>query len=78
MNFSTQVKEGDLNIPVLNAKVQEWPVVGKSIYHIWEISSENIDKAVEEFKPQLEKLAPKILNAAKGLSGTIFLFMISS
>jgi predicted PurR-regulated permease PerM len=77
MNFSTQVKEGSLNIPPPKAKVQEWPVVGKSIYHIWEISSENIEKAVEEFKPQLEKLAPKILNAAKGLSGTIFLFMIS-
>jgi len=76
-NFSVHMKEGAINIPPPQAKVAEWPVVGKSVYHIWKVSSENLDKAVEEFKPQLEKVAPQILNVAKSLSGTIFLFMIS-
>lgn len=75
--FSTQMEEGTLNIPPPKEKVAEWPIVGKSIYHIWKLSSENFEKAVEEFEPQLKKMAPKVLSSAKGLTGGIFLFMIS-
>jgi predicted PurR-regulated permease PerM len=76
-NFSVQMKEGTINIPPPKAKVAEWPIVGKSVYHAWKVSSESLDKAVEEFRPQLEKVAPKILSTAKGLSGAVLLFMVS-
>jgi predicted PurR-regulated permease PerM len=75
--ISTQMKEGSLNIPPPKEDVAEWPVVGKSIYHVWQVSSENIEKATQEFKPQLQKIAPKILDTAKSLSGAILLFMVS-
>jgi len=75
--FSMQMKEGTLNIPPPKKNIAEWPVIGKSIYHVWQLSSDNFEKAVEEFKPQLEKMAPKVLGAAKGLGGAILLFMIA-
>jgi predicted PurR-regulated permease PerM len=76
-NFSTHLKEGTLSIPSPKENVAKWPVVGKSVYHIWQLSSENFEKAVEEFRPQLKKMAPKILGAAKGLGATVLLFMVS-
>ncbi len=75
--FSMQMKNGTLNIPAPKEEIADWPVIGKSFYHIWQLSSENLEKAVEEFRPQLEKMAPKVLGAAKGLGGAILLFMIA-
>ena len=75
--LSEQMKEGTLSIPPPKDEIAQWPIVGKTIYHIWDVSSKSIDEAIVEFKPQLEKLAPKILNAAKGFSSAILLFIVS-
>jgi len=75
--LTTEYKDGTLIIPEPSSNVTEWPIVGKSIYKTWKLASKNIEAALKTLKPQIKEYVPKVLNAAAGLGGTIFLTILS-
>ena len=72
-----KIEEGSLAVPPPSEKVASWPVVGKPLHDVWMLASENIGAAIQKFKPQIKKIAPKLLSAAAGLVFTILQFIIS-
>ncbi len=76
-NLSTKMETGNIDIPMPQEKVKEWPVVGNTIYDTWKLSSANFSDVVEKFKPQIKEFAPKLLSSAAGFGTTILLFIIS-
>jgi len=76
-NLSTKMELGTLAIPLPNEDVKEWPVIGKTIYETWKLSSTNIGEAIEKFQPQIKEYAPKLLSSAASFGSTILLFIIS-
>ncbi len=76
-NVATQYDEGTLVIPPAPTEVAEWPVIGKSIYEIWELASKNIEGLVKKLEPQIKEYGPKFISAITGLGGTILVSILS-
>jgi len=70
-----QMEAGTFHIKPPKKKVADWPVVGKQVYETWELFSTNMVAAVNKFKPQIRKIAPKVLSLATGLGTTWLLFI---
>jgi predicted PurR-regulated permease PerM len=75
--IKTKIQAGDLHIPPPDAQVESWPIIGKPIYHFWQLATTSISGIFEMFEPQLKKIAPKMLLGITGMATTIFLFIIS-
>ena len=76
-DIATQLESGTLKIPPPKDKVADWPVVGHSIYDVWELASVSIKDAAENFQPQIKEFAPKVLSLASHLVVTLLLFFAS-
>jgi predicted PurR-regulated permease PerM len=70
-------ENGENIIPPPPAKVAQWPIVGKSVYDIWKLGSEDLETALETFKPHVETFLQKTLDTVMGLGGMIFFFIIA-
>jgi predicted PurR-regulated permease PerM len=68
---------GTLSVPPPSEDVAEWPILGKSFYSLWLSASENLEKTLLTYTPQIKEFVPKLLDAVAGMGGTILLTMIS-
>ena len=68
---------GVLEIPPPNESVRDWPLVGEDIYKVWSESAQNLDKALERYKPQLEKAGRAALSGIASIGGGILEFVLS-
>ena len=76
-SVSQQLEDGSLKVPPPDKAVAEWPIIGGTIYDIWEIASKGITDLIVKFEPQLKEYAPSVLSAATGIIMTIVVFIIS-
>ena len=76
-SLSEQMEAGTLSIPPADKTVLEWPIIGKTIYEIWDVASNSIEDLFVMFEPQIKEMAPKMLSAATSLAVTVVLFFIS-
>jgi predicted PurR-regulated permease PerM len=76
-NYSALMKSGSLKVPPPSSAVSEWPLIGKPLYDIWLLASNNLQAAITKFEPQLREFAPKVFSAAAGLGITLLQFIIS-
>jgi predicted PurR-regulated permease PerM len=68
---------GELEIPPPADSVKEWPLVGEKLYAFWELSSENLDKMVDRYEPQLKKIGQAVIATAASIGGGILQFVLS-
>ncbi len=76
-NFSTQMQSGAIHISPPSEDVAEWPLIGKPLYDIWLLASNNLKEVIIKFGPQLKEFAPKVFSAAAGFSVTLLQMIIS-
>lgn len=81
INEVKEVKEAvnskTLVIPPPNAKVAEWPIVGKKIYEGWSLLNTNLESAVVKYKAQILSAGQKFVGAMRGLFSNIMMFTFS-
>jgi predicted PurR-regulated permease PerM len=75
--ISDQIDAGTLSVPAPDKHVADWPIIGKTIYGIWDLASKSITDVFELFEPQIKEYAPKILSTATGIVSTVLLFIVS-
>jgi predicted PurR-regulated permease PerM len=63
--YAGQLAEGTLKVPPPPASVADWPLIGSSLYPFWQLSSQNLEAAVVQLKPQLKALSGPLLAMAK-------------
>lgn len=56
-----KLRDGNIQISPPSEKVKEWPIVGDKVYSFWNKSSQNIEKTLFEFQPQIKEYARKVL-----------------
>jgi len=71
------MKEGTISIPPPNEKVKEWPVIGKSIYKTWQMSSDNLAKTFTHFNEEIAAGIKWILSSIKGLVVSVLIFIFA-
>ena len=76
-HLASQMEKGTFQIPPPDKEVAQWPVIGKPIYETWNLFSNNLEAAVEKFKPQIKETAPQVLSFAANLVSTLLLFVFS-
>ena len=76
-DIATGLEEGTLKIQPPDKKVEEWPVIGKTVYTTWKLASYNLEETLDKFKPQIKELAPKVLSTASHLVVSLLLFVLS-
>jgi len=76
-NLASQMGNGDIQIPLPDKSVSEWPLIGGKIYEIWLLASQSLEALLTKFSAELMAFAPSVLSFAGGFSTTILLFIIS-
>jgi predicted PurR-regulated permease PerM len=76
-NLASDISAGSISIPPPPERVQEFPIVGDTLYSNWALAAENLAAELQRFKPQLEALAESLLATAAG-AGAAFLQMFFS
>jgi predicted PurR-regulated permease PerM len=72
--MAAQVENGDLNIPPPKASVKDWPIIGATVYEIWEQANANISDALKRFEPQIKTAGTWLLSTAAGAGLAILQF----
>ena len=75
--YGTQISEGSIHVPAPPEYVQEWPVIGKKTYKLWNQASQNLRSVLEQYPHQLATVGKKMLGAAAGIGGGLLQFIIS-
>jgi len=65
------LEEGTLKVPPPAEKVQDWPVIGKSLYQTWSSASVNLEATIAKLDPQLDKLKAKLAASVAGMGAAI-------
>ncbi len=68
---------GELDIPPPSESVREWPLVGEDLYAFWALSSENLEKALDRYEPQVKAAGQAIVASAASIGGGILQFVLS-
>ncbi|MCK5190534.1 MAG: AI-2E family transporter, partial [Methylococcales bacterium] len=68
---------GTLQVPPPPKNVAEWPIIGKSIFSLWNAASVNLEATLSQFKEELKTAATWLLSATAGTVGSILQFIIS-
>ena len=77
LTWAAELESGAARIPPPSPGVQEWPLVGESLYSAWLLASQNLSAALEQYSSQLEGLRNSLLATAAGV-GTGSLQMVFS
>lgn len=65
------LEEGTLKVPAPAESVQDWPLIGQSLYQTWYSASVNLEATIQNLDPQLDKLKAKIASTVAGLGTAI-------
>jgi predicted PurR-regulated permease PerM len=79
--FIDSLRSNTLKIPVPDASVADWPLIGDPIYNAWIALTTNLEASILKYSEQILKLTDKLLGAltnfASGM-GMLFLSVIIS
>ena len=74
---SVKLEQGTLTVPPPPSTVQEWPLIGKSLYSTWSLASTNLEAALLKFGPQIKDVSMIFLGKAGGGIKDVFMFIVS-
>ncbi len=75
--IGSQLENGEFKIPPPKADVKDWPVIGNKLYVFWDLSSQNLDKAMVEYKEQISAFGHKMVSAFVGVGTGILMLALS-
>ncbi len=64
-------------VPDPDARVQQWPLIGESVYSLWQQAWQNLPELALRFRPQLEQLGKQTLELAANLGLSSLQFLLS-
>ena len=75
--ISEQIKTDSVHIRPPSENVQNWPLVGKNVYAIWQQASVDLNSTLQKYPEQVKAVAMKFLGFAKSVSFGVLQFIIS-
>jgi predicted PurR-regulated permease PerM len=55
------LQEGNIQIPGPKPSVAEWPLVGEKLHEVWSLFANNLEKAIQNFMPQIKSALTSLL-----------------
>ena len=75
--LTERYQAGTLKIAAPSESVKDWPLIGENTYSIWSESSNNLEKTLKKYQPQLKKVGEQFISVVAGLGGSILQFVLS-
>jgi predicted PurR-regulated permease PerM len=75
--LSAALERGDLKVPPPSARVEEWPVIGKSLYSAWSNASSDLEAFVLARAYQIKELSGFVLKRLGNSLLGVLIFVIS-
>lgn len=69
------LQNNELAIKAPDAKVSEWPIIGKKLYPAWNEASKNLPKFLKNYRGQIKKISKRAVSAAANVMGSLLLFL---
>ncbi len=73
-----QLSSGEIKVPPPPEGLGSWPIIGKSIEKTWRQASTNLDTVLEQFAPELTKMAGTLLSAIAGTGLSLLQFLLAT
>lgn len=70
-------QSGNLNIPVPNENVKDWPIIGEKIYQNWSDASNNLTLYITNHKNEIEPVVMKVLSLLSSAGSGVALLLVS-
>ena len=75
--YVTIYNEGNFSIQPPPMEVADWPVIGESIYGIWNLFSTNLQAGIEQYHEEVLKIVEWGGVVLKGITGSLLIFIVS-
>jgi len=75
--FSANVASGTVVVPPPREGVEDWPVIGESVYEFWSSAAANIEATMNAYAPQLKALGRSLAGFAGGMLLGALQFVLS-
>ncbi|MBK0400961.1 AI-2E family transporter [Limibaculum sp. M0105] len=66
-----------LEIPPADPTVRDWPLVGNTVYRLWDGAHADLEKTAEQFAPQIKEFGVFLLGSGAGLARGVIEFALS-
>jgi len=76
-SITEKYTQGALEIPPANESVKEWPLIGEKVYNAWSLASQDLEKTMKTYEPQLKKVGETLVAIAAGVGGGVLQFVLS-
>ncbi len=75
--FAGSLLDGSFAVPPPPEDIAQWPMIGPSVYRLWEQASVNLGTVLAKFEPQIKGLSKTLLFVAANTGLTLVKFLIS-
>ncbi|RRJ83326.1 AI-2E family transporter [Aestuariirhabdus litorea] len=75
--LSQQLESSQFHLPPPNETVRGWPLVGDSLYTLWQEAAANLQATLQKFSPQIKAVGKVALGALASITVGILQFMFS-
>jgi len=73
--LKTAVENNTLQVIPANPAVAEWPVVGETLYQVWDDAASNLTAFMEKYQPQVREFSIKAFSKIAGIFLSILAFL---
>ncbi|USE01784.1 AI-2E family transporter [Vibrio sp. SCSIO 43133] len=71
------IQSGEIKIPGPTSKVADIPVIGDKLYSIWNLFATNMEKAIQQFLPEIKGFLGTVASILGGALTSLIMFIIS-
>jgi predicted PurR-regulated permease PerM len=75
--LTAQARAGNLSVPAPPAGVENWPLIGGTLFRAWSRASTDLSATLMKFSPQIKSALPNILSASADVGSTLLQFLLS-
>jgi predicted PurR-regulated permease PerM len=72
-----QLGSGSVSVPAPNPAVKDWPLIGGTLFDLWQLASTNLAAALGKFSPYAKPVATTILSTLGGVGIEILKFLVA-
>ncbi len=76
-SVGTQLNEGEVQISPPNPSVADWPLIGETVFEIWDGAAANLEDTLNKFEDQLRALGGTVIRFAGSMAIGILQFVLS-
>jgi len=76
-SIANQLQGGGIEVPVLPARVYDWPLIGRPIAEFWALASGNLSEALADIEPQLRTAGRWLIGVAASVGMGFVQFLVA-